>query len=108
VDGLIKHIQTLYQRVEKNKGAYIQLSRALDALASREPTWAKIAEVLIPVCVSVGLLVAGNVNVPEPTEFLKLAHSIVEDINRVVEPMEAAEKLGDDLIELIKSHPTKK
>jgi hypothetical protein len=102
VDRLIKNIQELHKRVEANKGAYVMLNQALTQLAVKEPTWSKVGQILIQVATSVGFLVAGNVNVPEPLEYLKLTKTIAEDMSRVIEPLEAAKELGEGLNDLIK------
>lgn len=108
IPPLLTSIPELYKRVKTNTGTYKELKKAVDTLAAQEPTWAKIAEVLIPVATSVGLMVAGNVGVPEPQEFLKLAHTVVEDIRRVVEPLETAHDLAEDLADMVKEHNKKK
>jgi hypothetical protein len=104
VDKLIKGIQVLNQRVKNNKGAYIMLKRAIDFLSAKEPTWAKVAEVLIQTCASVGFIVAGNVNAPEPLELMKVTHEVAETMSRVIEPMEIAKDLAEELEEMIKKH----
>jgi hypothetical protein len=104
IDKLIKGIQVLNQRVEKNKGAYIMLKRAIDFLVAKEPTWAKVAEVLIQTCASIGFIVAGNVNAPEPLELMKVTHEVAETMSRVIEPMEIAKDLAEELDEAIKKH----
>lgn len=108
IPPLLTSIPELYKRVKTNTKTYKELKVAIDTLAAKEPTWAKIAEVLIPVATSVGLMVAGNVGVPEPMEFLKLAHTVVEDTKRVLEPLETAKDLAEDLVEMVKEHNKKK
>jgi hypothetical protein len=107
IDKLIKGIPVLVQRVEKNKGAFIMLKRAIDFLAAKEPTWAKVGEVLIQTGASIGFIVAGNVNVPEPMEILKVAHTIGETASRVLEPLNIAKELAESLEEMVKKHKKK-
>lgn len=104
IDGLIKSIQALHTRIERNKGALTMLKGAMNELAAREPTWSKVGQILVKVASSAAFMIAGGVNAPEPMECYKLAHTVAENSSRVLESLQAAYEAGEGLNELVKKH----
>jgi hypothetical protein len=103
VTALINAIEKAHARVEFNQTG-LQLLKAGLALVPAQPTWSVVGQILVKLTADVGLLVAGNVNVPDASESLKMAKEVTEDFARAIESLSAAKELGEGLNELIKKH----
>lgn len=79
VQALIDKVEALHDRVGTTSTEHARLQKALDGIASKEPTWAQVGEVVINVAAGVGFMVAGNVNAPSAYAFAKVA----ADVNTV-------------------------
>ncbi|MBX3606294.1 MAG: hypothetical protein KF788_13525 [Piscinibacter sp.] len=97
VEGLIKKVDTLHTRMKATKETHRKLAEKMAAIASKEPTWAQVAEVVINAGAAAGFLAAGNVGVPEPYAVAKLANDINSQIGNVVGSLDALKSGFEDL-----------
>lgn len=87
-NGVVEQIQkvmVLNERVAKCREDNEKLSRAIGILKASEPTWAKVAEVLIPIVISIGYTVGTSPAMPGPDayEFAKTG-KLIADIGGTV------------------------
>jgi hypothetical protein len=96
VTALITKIGELNTRVKKTTATHKILADGVKQLAAKEPTWAKVGEVVINVAAAAGFGLT-NINAPDPYSFATLASTIVSDIGYVESGLETVLAAGEDL-----------
>lgn len=104
IQELVESTEKLLVRVDKMQKAHEGLHKAVEALASRQPTWSAIAIVVTKIAVSAGFLVGGNVGAPEGFDVIKEAHAGIEHTTQALESFAAAKEAAEDMKEIIKAH----
>jgi hypothetical protein len=94
-------IQKFYERVKKANADYKTLKEAMDKLAAMEPTWAKIAEMVIPIITSAAFVAAGSV---EPGVFTHAAEAVLKSVELAATSAETGEHLVEGIERMIKAH----
>ena len=100
---LFERTASLLTRAKTQTVRFLELDKAVTALAAKEPTWAVIGEIFIKASVSAGFIAGGAVHAPEGFELVKEAHSVVEGISRAMDSSDAAKEAIADVAELVRS-----
>ena len=102
VTGLIVKIGELNTRVKDTSTTHKKLAADVKTLAAKEPTWAKVGEVLINISAAAGFGLT-NINAPDAYAFVKTVSDIVQDIGYVESGLETVLGAGEDLKGIVES-----
>ncbi|MCH8035727.1 MAG: hypothetical protein IIC53_01215 [Proteobacteria bacterium] len=101
VGDLIDKVIQLNQRVKRARADHRRLSADLKKLSGKEPTWAKVGEVLIDTSANVAFLVSANVSWPDAYQIAESTKAIVDVIGNVAGSLDGAKSLIEDAIDVI-------
>ena len=101
VGDLIDKVIQLNQRVKRARADHGRLSADLKKLSGKEPTWAKVGEVLIDTSANVAFLVSANVSWPDAYKIAESTKAIVDVIGNVAGSLDGAKSLIEDAKDLI-------
>jgi hypothetical protein len=104
IQDLVDSTEKLLVRVDKMQKAHEGLNKAVEALASRQPTWSAIAIVVTKIAVSAGFMIGSGVGAPEGFDAIKEAHAGIEHTTQALESFAAAKEAAEDMKEIIKAH----
>ncbi len=99
VDGLIKSVTELNQRVSKNRATMHKLEHELHGVSSKNPLWSDLGAATFELGASVALAFASGVKAPEPFEAVKEAKEIIEKANKVREHIAQVYEMAESLKE---------
>ena len=101
VGDLIDKVIQLNQRVKRARADHRRLSADLKKLSGKEPTWAKVGEVLIDTSANVAFLVSANVSWPDAYQIAESTKAIIDVIGNVAGSLDGAKSLIEDAIDVI-------
>ena len=92
-----KELTEGFAAVTKLKDSYGQIREAFEKIASGEPNWSKIGQVLIGTVVSAGFMAAGNFNSPDPIKGLEGINTIAGLLGNAQGSIDLGVNLGQGL-----------
>lgn len=101
VEAQIKEVMKMDKRVDVGRTQHNQLTKQVDILAKREPTWAKVGEILINATVGAAFITAGNVGGPAAYDFVGIGKDIAGNIGTGLDTFGELKTIVEDTAKLV-------
>ncbi|MGK0391624.1 MAG: hypothetical protein ACI94Y_004391 [Maribacter sp.] len=101
VSDQIGEVIKMGKRVNDGRTKHDELTKKVAILAKREPTWAKVSEVVINAAVGVAFITAGNVGGPEAYSFVGIGKDLADNIGTGLDVFGELRTIVEEVAELV-------